>query len=340
MLGAIAIIPEEKNDRWVLLLAFICLFVSSYFLFFHQSSIQIADGAIPIGTLRTDGTVRVRHAKNLYWGNVNSDSTVYLRDIIYTPKDTTAEFVWNDKRLVLEPESMVQFDEVSMDRMEIVLMEGKVKGDANVTKNIIIKKAEVFEIIPSPKRARSELADVETLELRQLELNKQWLKVLERKLDIEPMLSLQSPNIYLNRLTDYKIRLISPAAKEYNISQTRWVPMKWTAPPLSGVSYEIEVSRNSDFKRVISHPSNNVEVHIQFEGEGEWYWKVKAVKGKEFIYSEDSHLTLVEKGGIKLEAPRRLSEQAPKGAGAKPGSTALPFKMPVRPKVPGNLLLK
>jgi len=122
-------LPDSAGDRLMLIIASIVLSVTGYYLFVQVPEIGIDKGAIAIGKIQTDKVVRRRHSGSLRWENISKEGTIYLRDVVYTPKDTWAEFAWSDKMsLRVEPESMVQFDKVNMDQVQIVFVRRSSQG--------------------------------------------------------------------------------------------------------------------------------------------------------------------------------------------------------------------
>ena len=74
------LLPEDRTDRIILGVAFLLALLTGYFLFFYRSNLKVGEGAIPIGILQTDKTVRMRHSRSLRWGVAYKESPVYLKD--------------------------------------------------------------------------------------------------------------------------------------------------------------------------------------------------------------------------------------------------------------------
>ena len=106
------------NDKLILLIATLLALWVSYQLFYKTYDLEPGENAIELGRIETNGIIRRRHAKSLAWGDVEGTSKLYLRDIIITPKRVGATVFWgNDQSLYIEPDTMLQFDEVTNDQI-------------------------------------------------------------------------------------------------------------------------------------------------------------------------------------------------------------------------------
>lgn len=304
--------PETNHgDRLLLVLAFFLFSYSSYFLSHYSFENQVPEGAVELGTLKSSGVVRRRHARTLHWANVAKEGSVYLGDIIYTPKNTTAEVSWGkNEKIELEPDSMVQFDEVTLNRVSILLMEGKIKQHGTKTNAISVKKVEeVFRVMPYPKTSQLTLDgdNLADLEKQKTELDEKLKPLLANKLTLEEYAKVTPLPEEKKKLSDFTLTLTSPKQEKFDLGKNSWMTMAWHAIPIKGIVYQLELSREKDFGRVVSHKTNSNELGIQFEDPGTYYWRVKAFSGREEIQSDINQFTLIDKRRNITEDKKPLS---------------------------------
>ena len=306
-------IPIERVDRIAIIGSLLLLLLSSYRLFTSRYSTGLDPNAKIVGSLSTTGTVKWRHAKSLGWDTVSGNSPVYVRDMIYTPKDTIAEFHWGDNQsFELEPESMVQFDEVTQDHLEIQLLEGKIRGGGAKSGVVVKKKSEPMRIIPIPKpivikkpefeatRFEEELTAIDTRLNAELEKQVKLLRFAPVKSDtLDPFV-----------LSDFDLFLIAPVEDKYNLAKNKWLKMRWFKVPVSGISYQLEISRESSFQRFVSHKTNGGVLSIQFEDPGQYFWRVKASNGTETILSNQWVFTMLVSGGVEKSSTLTANPQS------------------------------
>lgn len=275
--------PEDRGDRFVFVTAVLGLAVVIYLLFFFEFRSRLTEANI-VGKIRTDSTVRRRHAKTLHWHDVRGQDTIYLRDIVYTPRDTLAVVTFNDgKTLELKPDSMVQFDEVTSDGLQINLFDFT-----------------TFRLIPYPKTVRSTLlADPRPLELRHAEYTQRLDSRLKRGLNLERFRKLSPVSLVLDRLSDYTVILVRPENKTYNLSTSRWLQYVWTPIPLENVDFQLHISLDPQFRRFQTHRSKAYKLLVQFDSPNEYFWRIKATQGREHIYSNVGAFTFAEGKGLK-----------------------------------------
>lgn len=112
------------NDKFLLLIAAGGLV--ALFAWFFNTSTQVIE-TTKIGAIYTDGTVRRRQSRSLQWGNIQSEGTLFQRDTIYNPAGTQTMIVFkNGTEIELKENTMVQFDELAGDELDVVLLKGDV----------------------------------------------------------------------------------------------------------------------------------------------------------------------------------------------------------------------
>jgi hypothetical protein len=127
-------------DRGVLLLSFLAILFLSYFLFFQQNKLSVSSLQV-VGTIQTDGILQRRQPRSLGWEDIKTDSQIYLKDFIYVPKNTKATIVLkNKKTLELESDSMIQFDEIFQDQIQISLLDSVQKAFKGTENTVVLKK--------------------------------------------------------------------------------------------------------------------------------------------------------------------------------------------------------
>lgn len=308
-------VTSAKSDIAGVLFAILLFLFSGYQLFYFSGESQVPPDAVQIGTLKTEGSIRRRHARTLHWGNVAHSGNVYVGDIIYTPKDTTAVVSWGkNETLGLEPDSMVQFDEITLDSVSIVLMEGKVKqSPAGAKKQRIVvsvkeKEPDVFRVMPYPQTSTIERI---FFEFASLENDKQVLdarlrEILAQKTIIEKFVKLAATPDFNPEPSDFRILLNSEPQEKYNKGKDGWVTMSWKKMPIKDVVYQLEISREKNFERYLSHRTKNNELSIQFDDLGRYFWRVKAIQGSLESTSEVKQFTIGDGS-----QPRDVTSDAP-----------------------------
>lgn len=292
-------LPEEKGDRTILLFASLGLVAVLYLLFFYNPHGPLSN-AVEVGTLRTDSMVRRRHAKTLYWHDLRREGIIYLRDIVYTPKDSMAIVTFKDGRtLELKPDTMVQFDEITVDGIQITLFD-----------------LSLFRLIPYPKVDRSNtLPDPRPLELRQGEFTARLTDKIKGPINLAKLRKIDLSPFILNRLSDYLVVLLRPENKVYNLKANRWLQTLWTPVPVDGVLYELQVGQDPAFKRYLAHRPKKNKLLVQFESTGKYFWRVKAHKDDEFVFSETGGFVLSDTAGERkrtIFSPQASPNAAPR----------------------------
>ena len=293
-------VPEERADRWLILLACLFILLTGYSLFFYQQTVGLSGDAVLIGTIQSDGPIRFRHARTLVWGVSQSDTDVFLRDTIYTPKGTTAEFQWNDKKFFLEPESLVQFDEASLDKLEITLMEGKIRVDPKDAGALTISKPVADSIFKFKEGEIGYIPDINPLIIKHSELSSRTVDSLNKKLDLEPPRAVIVPKLFLNQLADYKVVLQSPESGEFRFDGRSLFNFSWKSIPLPNIEYFLHISDASNFKNSLTHSSRLQQLDILFDQPGEYWWKISARWRREEIESSSRKAAFLKQGENKI----------------------------------------
>jgi hypothetical protein len=339
------ILPQETTDRVTLVIALLIAFLTAYFLFWYQSEFQWTEGLNRIGIMKSTRSLRVRHAKSLRWGNSQTESDIFLKDMVYIPSGASAEFAWNDKKFILDPETLVQFDEAMLDSLEITLLEGNLKMDPESARFFNVVKPEAKTLL-FDKTAITYLPDINPLVLKHSELTDRALTMLQKQLLLEPTRAVLSPKLFLNRLSDYQIVVRSPKKGLYRFSEKEWGNFEWIEVPLKGVKYELEMALDEDFKKSVKTKALTNVAQVLFEQPGKYYWRVNAGKSVELIQSEIEIFELNEKDGEPI--PSRMLTSQPKPTSTSniettkaPGAKSLENQeklKPTKPKTPYEIL--
>lgn len=262
-----------------------------YLLFIYSPKFRLRHDT-PLGQLTSEGSVRRRHAGNLRWEDIRHSGPVFQNDILYTPKRVSALIVFSNQRhLELKPDSMIQLDEIVSDKVEITLLEGKVKSTEGVT----VRSQETSKYLLSTLKGAKlmpYLSDVLPLEFRHSELSQR----LRQELFEEPVLEKLSQESLgdskaLDRLPYFDIQLLRPLASEqFDVNKRPWVDVVWTPVPLKGVRYELFVSKDPDFRHQLVYTTRNNRLRVQFQEAAEFHWKVSGHRKEEKVQSGPSQI--------------------------------------------------
>lgn len=304
----------QWGDRALLVLALVLFIFSAHGLYFSQKPTGLDPSAIELGNLVSNGKIKRRHAKSLHWQTVSGENKVFLRDIVYTPKDSTAEFRWgNGHVLNLEPDSMVQFDEVTLDKIEIQLIEGKVKSHPNIKARMIVQKKEApMRLLPYPKSDKFKVG------IPKFELLKGELDALDVRLEkiasatLLPFETLKTIKEEKKSLTDYTAKILAPNKEKFSLARNKWIQLKWQKIPLQGITYTLEISREPSFGRFVSHQTEENTLSIQFEDAGIYYWRVKVIEAGKTLVSKVATFSMVTspEGKVDKDSRMLLSQEA------------------------------
>lgn len=311
------------NDKLILFGASLLALWVSHQLFYKAYELDPGENAVELGMIETSGSIRRRHAKSLAWGDVKGTSKLYLRDIVITPKEVGATVSWGKgQSLFIEPDTMVQFDEVTNDRVQIVLFEGKVKqaapkpvasgAPAAPIQSVVVKKEEMVRIIPYPRTVKlQEFVKNDGSDAILSSLSQKLEVLLKKQLTFLPLAGVEMKKLQLDKVTDFQIRLLSPARTQYNLRKNKWIQFAWHFPLVDGVEFQIEISKELTFERMLSHKTVKQELELQFEDPAIYYWRVKALKNGETQTSLISNFEMFNKSGVGVFS--RLPTGQPSG---------------------------
>lgn len=282
---------EEIQDQVILAAAGAASVVLLYFMFFYTAPVSVKDSRI-VGEIRTVKKVRRRHSDTLSWENLKGAEAIYLRDIVFIPRGTTATIALpSGKNVELPEDTMIQFDDTTIENMEITL--------------------ENFRLLPlkSPSGKMNPLLDdIKPLELRHNELTSRMYDQVFRDLNLGRVDRIDKLKLELGNLGDYELNLVAPVEGRYNLRANRWVKMAWTPIPLEGVNFRLEVSKDPKFRKSLPYKTNNNRLQVQFDEEATYYWRVKAThKGNELV-SKLANFTMSLRGG---QTPKRITLRLP-----------------------------
>jgi hypothetical protein len=164
-------------------------------------------------------------------------------------------------------------------------------------------KGDEFPVYFKPFKFSELLSETRPLELRSTELRQRTFeriygqitlgKVERALVDVDEMRSF-SPN----RVTDWTVKIVIPVDGQYNLASNRWMQMAWTAVPIPGISYRIEVSKTRDFGKELFYSTKKNYLLLQLDNASKYFWRVRAQLGKEEIVSDIGHFELTPTGGI------------------------------------------
>lgn len=275
---------EASLDRLLIGLGLFFAVLGSFFLMRSNYEGDLLEGVQPIGELTTGKSVNRRHARALAWGKIEKAGQLYPKDIVYTPPGISAEVVLNThEKLFLAPDSMVEFDTLSKKGTQLVLLQGlaKIRDQSNQEKEL---KA-VVEDIPlaptvKPYQITPILLNTEAWKMTQADLLAS-VSAISRKLDFVPETAITVPNLNLNLLSDFVVQLFTAKMLSDSSQESPWYRLEWQSVPLSGVIYEVEISRAEDFNRLIKYETKNAFLEAQFVGTGKYFWRVTARNQRE-----------------------------------------------------------
>lgn len=282
-------------DKALLALGLILSFLFGYLVFGPSRSQFNLSGLSQIGSLETSSGVKRRHARALEWEKVRKSTPVYTKDLVYTPVNSSAEVKLADDRiLVLEPDSLVEFEAVTSENFEIVLLRGfgKIKS-TKTNKEVLLKVAENPVV---------QLDQKETLRLPQFFVDVQtWAKAQGEYVTkasetpkMSKLLEVKKLEALLNfSLADFIVELLPPQRELASSRENPWYQLRWTAVPLPDVSYELKISRTGSFKRSVEQELKGSQVPVQFLEPGKHYFKVVAKQKdqKQETQSQAIHIT-------------------------------------------------
>ncbi len=303
-------ISLAKEEKWLALLSALvaCLFI--YVLFFYVGESARPNEA-PIGEIISVKKIKQRHSGSLSWRVRSGVFPVYLKDVIYVPKDAAAIFKLDGEEITIPENTLVQLDSNSLESIKINLLQEK---------NPELLKQKKWDLLPrgmTPKRAAQtpapvpaapkplipeaketpkpaqlpSLADIEAMLNKAKDL-KEKRKDLTKKKEREQTVPVPPPRPFGDDLTDYWIELISPKKEEFDFKSHRWMKLSWKPIPLKGVEYSVEISKDEKLSKVVTYPTSQSKALVLFEEPAKYYWRVKAKRGGSAIVSELSSFVL------------------------------------------------
>ena len=271
---------ESRIDRWLVSLGLVLGFLSAGLLFWGSSDSGLLEGLQPVGTLVTQNGVQRRHSKSLSWSKIAKSGKLYPKDVVYTPAQSSAEVqMGNSQKLILEPESMVEFDTVTSGTFNVVLVQGiaKIQSEKGEETKILVKEEETSSVTPVLKRPSLPflLVDLQAWRIQQGELIQVLGKLGSNSKILEEEKGSLAP-AELKSLQYFKVGL-APVLTKTGEENSEWQILRWSEIPLSGVLYEVEISRDENFKRAIRQDSlKNRTLEVQLLDPGQYFWRVKA----------------------------------------------------------------
>jgi len=294
------LLVESQIDRLLVSLGIALAFLAAGLLLFNSAESGLMEGLEPIGKLVTVNGVQRRHSRALSWSKIIREDKLYPKDMVYTPPNSSAEvFLNTSEKLILEPESMVEFDSVTSGTFNVVLVQGiaKIQSEKNKETKVLVKEEPVTAVAPVVKRPPMPMlfVDVPSWEKKQVEL----FEGASRSLQLSSLLP-EKPFSQLaeqanQSLEDFSISL-GPATTILDENKSLWYILKWSKIPLPGIVFEFEISREESFRRSIKQDLITQRmVEIQLAEPGKYFWRVKAKGANSQIESNTGILETGEK---------------------------------------------
>lgn len=268
-----------KVDKVLLCLGIVSSLVFIYFVFGPSQMQFNLSGLSEIGNLQTSTGVKRRHARALQWENIKNTSSIYTKDLVYTPVQSSAEVKLVDNRvLVLEPDSLVEFESVNNDNFEITLLKGRGEiRSIDGKKETILKPVKSVPIVNWEKEEPLILPqffiDVQTWARAQ----KEYVSKASLAPKVKRLLKVKRIEEILQfSLLDYIVELLPPQVNQDIDQEKPWYELKWSSVPLPGIIYELKVSRTPSFNRSVQQEIRKSQVAVQFLESGKHFWKVIA----------------------------------------------------------------
>jgi hypothetical protein len=257
-----------------------------------------------IGDLKTSGVVKRRHAKTLSWGEIDGQGPVYLRDTVYT-KDKGAAITFNNKKtLEMDRETMVQFDNIDGDMIEITLFSGNVRGDVRTFRPSAFNFFGFLKSFPA-------MPDANQLEAEHAQYSQKVRDFLEPKA-LRKTVSIRQKFLPIDKLAYYEIRLLLPPEKYPELQSNRWFPILWSQIPIKTAVHKLEVSQEPGFQSYLLKKTDTNLLMIQFDESGRYYWRVRVENKRERpIVSETREFTLIGPKANPRTVPSSDSTSAP-----------------------------
>lgn len=279
---------ESKTDVRLIQVGAVFLLISLFLLIRGSKQYEFPEGISPIGEISIEGKVHRRFAKALTWMKLKGADTVFSKDLVYTPKDSKAEVqLDNGIKLILEPSTLVEFDNQTKDQFGVVLIEGKgqivIPGGRSQTLRpgetrsplIPVPKYEAPALLPEPEIWREEQVDLSN----EFDLSKGTGFALLNELELPELVETSA------RLTDFELVLKEPRPGIQKGPFEFWFELEWNPVPVSDVQYELEISRTSDFAVSFKYPTSKTLVEIHLVDSGRYFWRVVSRKENDKITS-------------------------------------------------------
>jgi hypothetical protein len=252
-----------------------------------------------IGTVKPKGSVERRPNGELVWETLQGERDIHLKDFVHTSENSSATIVMGkDGAIELGPNTVVQFDDTTTHSIHISLLQGVVKTPPNTRTIRVEKRAASLNKVANASRRRSlpsRLENPADLANALDSVTRAVAALPAKPLALESVTPPAHVNVHvhqLERLSEFKIDLLFPQAQA--TQKADWVEFRWSQVPLSGTNYELQISTAPDFEYFVSHEGTKSKIRVEFNRNGTFYWRVKAVLGKENFVSEGRKLLIRE----------------------------------------------
>ncbi len=200
-----------KIDRLLLVISLLGIIILLVFFFYTPHEVWHRE---PIAILKTSSTAKRRLSNSLTWTTIKESGQIFLKDTVYIPPKTTATAIFKDNSsLHLEPNTMIQFDEVTEKSLDLVLL----KGVAKIEEAVAAPKK-------SPIKTEDEIPE-RFWKIPIISYSVKLPKTISKLIKSESQLSNQKEDFINNTQKEYKsIRKTLDSIKDQNEKTLRVIP--------------------------------------------------------------------------------------------------------------------
>jgi hypothetical protein len=294
-------IPMVRGGDRLLVIGATALFCFAlYRMVNYRPDYEGPGGLVAIGEVKTDTAVRRRHAGSLAWSEIEQQGPIFLRDLVYTPPGVVAEVVMEDGRhMPLPPDSLIQFDDITVSNLEITLKELATP-----------KKPPVFRLVPLPKTKQSvALADPIYLELEHSGLAKKNALSRMRGIILQGLKKLKPVSGEFEKVDSYEVKLAYPeTGLNLPFKAGSHTKVVWTPIPNKNINYVVEFSLKDNFQNAIPFASKTNTADVSLDKPGKYFWRVTAIGKGAIVKSETRIFSLYPKGSRTVAENFNLNE--------------------------------
>jgi hypothetical protein len=295
-------------DKFLVFLGLLGLLLSSYLLVQNIDVVEVQQGQVEAGSIELRNTARRRHTRSFVWETLSGTAKVYWLDTIYVPPGNTAELEILGNVISLESDSMIQIDAIYKDRVEISLIDGRVRKKKEVTnlsingKRQVGKKSMIERVVAKPAvetkawidfSPELTISEVKPYEDEWNQLNERLKQILESKPERVAIKKTGEALLAINDPSHYTLQLLSPPAGIFTVKRGESVRFQWGKFPIKDMKYRLEVRQLTQPQPQVFETANgSYAVRLLY---GNYRWRVTAFhKGKQ-LATEEGNFTLLGK---------------------------------------------